>query len=64
MGRECEGYRTTLEDILAYTNGARLLSRSAAAKYLGLDERTVGKRFDITKNGIAATELARKLCKL
>lgn len=64
MSRECEGYRTTLVDILEYTNGARLLTKKTVAQYLGIDDRTAEKRFDITKKGIAATELARKLCKL
>ena len=64
MSREHDGYRTTLEDILSFTEGARLLTCRKAAEYLGVDPRTVKKIFGVGKDGIAATELARKLCHL
>jgi len=60
--KEKEGYRDILADILAYTDGRRLLKKKDVAGYLGIDTRTATKRFGVTADGIAAPVLARKLC--
>ena len=60
---EKAGYRSVLADILEYTDGRRLLTKKDVADYLGVDQRTAAKRFNLTKDGIVAPELARMLAK-
>ena len=57
--RDAEGYREALEDILRFTDGKRLLTKTDVGRYLGIDPRTAEKRFGIGKGGIFATDLAR-----
>lgn len=64
MARERDAYRDILEDIYRRCGEKALLSRTEAAKYLGIDRRTVAKRFDIGPDGITAPALARKLAAL
>ncbi|GKH50212.1 hypothetical protein CE91St46_13230 [Eubacteriales bacterium] len=61
MPREKESYRDTLEDILTFFSGKRLLTKKDVALYTGLNYRTVIKRFKFNQNTIAATVLAREL---
>lgn len=62
MSREKEGYRDQLESILTFTGGKHLLSATAVSNYLGIDRHTVQRRFGVTRDGITAEMLARKLC--
>ena len=62
MGREKEGYRDNLESILAFTGGKHLLNATAVGNYLGIDRHTAQRRFGVTRDGITAEALARKLC--
>ena len=64
MARERDSYRDILEDIYRRCGEKALLSRTEVAKYLGIDRRTVAKRFDIGADGITAPALARKLARL
>lgn len=64
MGREAEGYRDQLEDILDYFGGKRLLTISDVARYLGRKRETVAKHLNISAEGITAPMLARKLVAL
>ena len=61
MAREKEDYRPILEDILSYPEGRRLLSVKDVAGYLGICEKTAKARYGITKEGITAPALARRL---
>lgn len=61
MPREKECYRDTLEDILTFFGGKRLLTKKDVSLYTGLNYRTVVKRFKFDQNTISATVLARKL---
>ena len=58
---EIAEYRLVLEDLLAYTNGKRLLTARLVAEYLGINVKTARKRYGIGSNGIHAVELARAL---
>lgn len=58
-----DAYRDALEDILRYTDGKRMLSARTVAEYLGIDQRTARKRYEIPADGIMATRLARMLCR-
>ena len=67
MARESEAYRPILESLLAYMDergGGHLMSQKRVAEYLGVEPRTVAKRFGITKSGITAEALAMRLAKL
>lgn len=64
MGRELESYRDILEDILKYTGGKRLLTTEEVCRYLGICYKTAKKRFTMTRDGISAPALARKLAQL
>lgn len=61
MAREHEAYRDILEDIYRRCGDKALLTRTEVARYLGIDRRTVAKRFAIGTDGITAPALARKL---
>lgn len=58
MSREKETYRPVLADILDFTGGRRLLTAKDVGAYLGIDQRTAARRFDIDAHGIAAPVLA------
>ena len=59
MSRERVGYRETLEDILDFFGGRRLLNLADVKAYTGLkDDRSVKARFPIKDRYIAATTLA------
>lgn len=62
MPREKEDFRAILADILEYTGGKRLLTIADVAAYLGIKPATAKKRYEITKDGIMAQTLARRLC--
>lgn len=64
MPRELESYRDIIEDVLKFTGGKRLLTTKDVAAYLGICYNTARSRFGITKDGITAQSLARKLAKL
>ena len=64
MGRELDGYRDQLEDILTFFDGRRLLTVTDVAIYLGRQRNCVRERFGIGKEGITAPMLARKLAAL
>ena len=59
MARETADYRDNLEDILAFTGGARMLSGLQVSKYLGLCFNTVKKRYPFKDGYISAMTLAR-----
>ena len=64
MPRESPAYRDTLEDILAFSGGRRMLSVGEVSKYTGLvDYRTLHRHFPFTNGYISAILLARALCK-
>lgn len=61
MPREPVDYRANLEDILRYTDNRRLLNMTEVADYLGRSTRWVKTHLGVTKEGISAMTLARKL---
>lgn len=61
MPREKEAFRDTLEDVLAFFGGKRLLRQSDVVRYTGLDPKTVKKRFSFKDGFISAIVLAREL---
>ena len=64
MSRERVDYRSTLEDILQFTGGARLLSLAQVQKYTGVrDNRTLKRMFPFDGRYISAVALARAMCK-
>lgn len=64
MPREREDYRPILEDILRFSGQRRILTIQDVATYLGLDYRTVKRRYHIDRCGISAPTLAMKLAKM
>lgn len=63
MPREPEMYRRTLEDILAFTEGKRMLNISQVARYVGHRREWVTEHLGVTADGITAMALAQKLSK-
>lgn len=64
MPREPDAYRDNLAELLAYFGRDHYhLSQKDAAKFLGLDPRTVRRIYGVDKDGIALPTLARKMCK-
>lgn len=61
MSKEKRGYRDQLESILEFTNGKHLLSISDVSRYLGIHRETVKIRYGVTRDGITAESLARRL---
>lgn len=61
---EALGYRDVLEDILAFTEGRRVMTIAEVSKYTGLkDYRTIKKRYPRFENGcIPVPVLARLMC--
>lgn len=64
MARESPYYRDLLEDILTFSDGKRMLSLSDIARYMGVDRKTVTRRYGITGGQTPAPVLARMLCDL
>lgn len=60
MSREKEDYRSILADLLQAKDG-RIWKQKEVALYLGIDPRTVKRRFGVGRKGIEVHELARKL---
>ena len=62
--REHIDYRPVLEQLLLAFDGKRQLSTADVARYDGCDRRTAQRRYDIGKDGIDITVLARKKCRM
>lgn len=60
--REKEDYRAILEALLQHFN-KHWVYPSEVADFLGMDYRTVKKKFDISRDGISIETLARRMCK-
>ncbi len=61
MAREKELFRDNLERLDRKFPDKELLRQIDVAEYLGIDKRTVKKRYSIDKNGIEKVKLARLL---
>lgn len=61
MSREKEDYRAILESLLKYFN-KHWVYPMEIGDYLGLDYRTVMKKFGITRDGCSLETLARRMC--
>lgn len=64
MPRELPGFRDQLEDILSFTNGNRILTKEEVQLYTGKSRNWCDKYLAVTKAGITAHVLARKLVSL
>lgn len=64
MAREKADYRDNLEDILSFTNGARMMTTMQVAKYTGMCFNTVKKRFSFNDGYISTMTLAREMSSL
>ena len=62
MSREKESYRPILADLLQAKDG-RMWGQKEIALYLGIDTRTVKRRYGIGRVGIEVQELARLLAR-
>ena len=60
---EPETYRATLESVLAFSNGKRVLSQSDVARHLNKSRGWVRTHLDIGRDGITVEGLAWKLSK-
>lgn len=60
---EYEGYRDVLESLLSAFGGRHWIRVTEAAQFLGVDNRTLKKRFLVETGGISAELLARRICK-
>lgn len=64
MSREHPDYRKTLEDILAFSGGARMLTVADVRAYTGInDYRTIKRRFPFDGRYISAVSLATAMCR-
>ncbi len=61
MAREKELYRDYLERLDEQFPDKEIISQKECADFLGLDARTIKKRYNITKSGIPKLKLARLL---
>lgn len=59
MAREKTDYRDNLEDVLSFTNGARMMTALQVSKYTGMCFNTVKKRYPFKDGYISAMTLAR-----
>ena len=64
MPRELEDYRPVMAELLLFFDGKRQLTAKEVATYDGCDPRTAAKRYEIGKQGIDITVLARKKCRM
>ena len=62
--REHEMYRPILEDILSFTGGRRMMSMKDVCLYVGRENRWVKEHLSVTREGITAHELAKRLAKV
>lgn len=62
MAREKEDYRAILEGLLGYFRKHWVYPNEIGG-YLGLDYRTVMRKFDISRDGCSVETLARKMCR-
>lgn len=60
MSREKETYREVLSDLLQ-AKDERIWLQKEIAIYLGLDRRTVKKRYGVGRNGIEVHLLAKRI---
>ena len=64
MSREHPDYRKTLEDILSFSGGARMLTVADVRAYTGInDYRTIKRRFPVDGRFISAVALAAAMCR-
>lgn len=61
MPREKEDYRDILESLLKHFN-KHWLYPTEIGDYLGMDYRTVMKKFNIDRKGCSPETLARRMC--
>lgn len=61
MPREKEGFREELAEILLFTGNKRHLNQKQVAEYMGIDRHTVKRRYGVSREGITAVNLARRL---
>lgn len=57
-----DGYWDTLEYLIEALNNKKMLKPSEVADFLGIDYRTVKKRFSFKDGYISITTLAREMC--
>lgn len=57
-------YRPILEDLVKTFGGKRLLTITDVCTYTGVCNKTVKRRYGVTKDGITTVALARKLASL
>lgn len=60
--RETEDYRYILEQLIKYFN-KHWVYPSEIGGYLGMDYRTVMKKFGVTRSGCSIESLARRMSK-
>lgn len=61
MPREKEGFRDNLVRLDEKFPDREIISLKDCARFLGIDTRTVKKRYKITKAGVSKVQLARLL---
>ena len=61
MPREHNDYRRVLESLLGYFN-KHWVYPTEVAGYLGMDYRTVMRKFSMTREGCSIESLARRMC--
>ena len=61
MGREYEDYRIILEELLHHFHKHWVYPMELAG-YLGVDYRTVMRKFGITRQGCSIEAIARRMC--
>lgn len=59
--KEKEAYRDNLEQLLLFFHEKRLLQPAEVSEYLGIDPRTVKKKFKFNNGYISVVNLAREL---
>lgn len=61
MPRERDDYRVILEELIKYFN-KHWVYPTELGGYLGMDYRTVMKKFNMTRQGCSIESLARRMC--
>lgn len=62
--REPERYRECLKNILAYSNGKRILNKKEVEQYLGKGRKWCNSNISYAKSGITVESLAMCLAKM
>lgn len=62
MARELESYRDNLESLLGHFHKHWVYPKELG-DYLGIDYRTVMKKFGVTRNGCSIEVIARRMSK-